>query len=116
MSLLGAVSGIGVEVLYFGHQAHAVLAACQLDKRFAHHLGLLSTGRSECSQRTLGFIVETDRYRLFHGQQCITNVILEGGDGSRGPEYQSRGQVQLPPLPDPVKRNHARILMNHARY
>jgi hypothetical protein len=75
--LLGAVSGIGVEALYLGHQAHAVLTACQLDKRFTHHLRLLSTGRGKCPERALSFIVETDRYRLFHGEQCITNVILE---------------------------------------
>jgi hypothetical protein len=111
--LLGAVSGIGVEALYLGHQAHAVLAARQLDKRFAHHLRLLSTGRGKCPERALSFIVETDRYRLFHDEQCITNVILERESGfvvpgtNRGVEFVYRfGEPNPPkerrrPRPDP---------------
>jgi len=88
--LLSAVSRIGVEALNLGHQAHAVLAACQLDKRFAHNLRLLSTGRGQCPERALSFIVETDRYCLFHDEQCITNVILERETGVEEPSTNQR--------------------------
>lgn len=85
MRLLSAVSRVGVEALYLGHHTLADLAAREFDKRFAHYLRLLSTGRGKRTECALSFVIEPNRYRLFHGAQRITNVILERETGPYGP-------------------------------